>query len=942
MINSKSQRIRRIFLLPACAFVLALMSVVWHGSAALTDYYAYTSIYKSKKVEFYEKVRLYRFFLQKRFHQSWMEISLPNPAVNSPLETLYIAIDRNSISALNSNLPISGQENYYRAFMRVGLNGKRYSIKIRYRGDNPYHWLYEKKSLRIKTNKNNLYRGHRKFNLINSKNIFGIQECINYELSKIAGLMAPECYFVRVFINGQYMGVYQFTSQIGESLLRKNKRIPGSIYSGDINLYSSDKNSGEKYYFNPHKRFQTLWRNQNRWKKISSRNSEQKYYREDIKLFVKSISSNNPTHFRKFFDKYMNKKKWLSYMALEVILGGAHHSNVNNFKLYFDPLLGKFEPIQWDFFVWDVPSRELLMYGSQHKLLLQILKQPDLTEELHKRIYQLKNRPEFSHESIFSKLNNLYEKTKYALESDRFKDTYVYLPTYSKFLLSSYYNMSDYERAIDSLKVDYKVLENLSNELLQNTNAVFRTSYSQGLTTLDIVSSGNVGIKINFDAINSFRNYQDSNLNGFFDTGDELILPGIEETILPGKTTVRDETVEYTFGSVRVKNYPLNYRYFLINDKNIQLNSINGSNNITGYDVTILNNPQEYESTLEKRATAKGDNLISLHPWSLPTEPEPRVLMFSGDIDVVQDLEIEEGATVHIAPGTRFLMGPGASILIRGRVKALGTKDNPIEVKPKNEGTQWGVFVVRDEGADGSEFDYFYLRDGSTTMKDMIEYSGMFSIYNVQDVTVDHCRIGRNYDGDDGMHFAYSSGEISNCFFRGAASDALDVDISRVTIRNSVFLEAGNDALDFMTSRALVQDNIFFSTGDKCISVGEATEARIENNLFYDCQIALQVKDNSRVDLESAVIVDARAKAIDLYNKNYRYGRGGTVQSGSIYIPSGVSSVTVDDRSKATIQSIINDYPEEFTLMVLGKPLKIDPQGLWLERIDEFKTPIFF
>ena len=78
------------------------------------------------------------------------------------LTTVQIVVPEANIAQLNSHLPQSGFE-YVKG--RILIDGKLVKAKVKYRGDFPSHWAWEKKSLRIKTSKDNLYDGMRRFNL---------------------------------------------------------------------------------------------------------------------------------------------------------------------------------------------------------------------------------------------------------------------------------------------------------------------------------------------------------------------------------------------------------------------------------------------------------------------------------------------------------------------------------------------------------------------------------------------------------------------------------------------------------------------------------------------------------------------------------------------------------------------------------------------------------
>lgn len=57
------------------------------------------------------------------------------------------------------------------------------------------------------------------------------------------GILTHNTKFVELFINQKYVGVYHFTTNDDEEMLRANDRIPGPIYVGD------DLSDRSKLYF---------------------------------------------------------------------------------------------------------------------------------------------------------------------------------------------------------------------------------------------------------------------------------------------------------------------------------------------------------------------------------------------------------------------------------------------------------------------------------------------------------------------------------------------------------------------------------------------------------------------------------------------------------------------------------------------------------------------
>ena len=86
---------------------------------------------------------------------------------------------------------------------------------------------------------------------------------------------------------------------------------------------------------------------------------------------------------------------------------------------------------------------------------------------------------------------------------------------------------------------------------------------------------------------------------------------------------------------------------------------------------------------------------------------------------------------------------------------------------------------------------------------------------------------------------------IRDIAMENALSDAIDIDISRVTIEGGVIERSGNDAIDLMSSDAVIRGIRLVGNGDKGVSVGEGSKARIVDVDITDNEIGVQSKDGS-------------------------------------------------------------------------------------------------
>lgn len=862
---------------------------------ALSNFYAYKKAV-APKMEL--TLDIFHFFLKNEMKKEWIKISASKPLsdVESPLKTFRITVKQKDLNTLNSDLPTSGKDHYIDGYLKVSDDSKIKKIKLRYRGDNNFHWLYAQKSLKIKFLAKDIYNMERKINLINPPLMTSIIDIVNYAYAKKNKIISPDFSAVRVFINGKYMGEYMYLSQIDESLLRKYKRMPGSIYSGDNAV--RDTNGNWK-----------LWQEPNLWVKKSSRNAEQKDIREDINLFISGTNKKN-IEFYNFFNKYLDKDRFYKYFAIDTITGTFHHDEHHNHKIYFDPYKGKFEPIEWDMRFWtDSKYKDMSIY----ELIKKVKLNPVLEFERDKVAYNLLVSPDYK--DYFSKnLLKLRTKLKKDLESDIYKDTAILhklFPTW----ISVPFTMDEWEDSIAS----NKQIHDKRKSILINIYNKSQVEYKIDNSKLIFKVNGNSPIRVNLQCLFG-KIYQDSNLNGIFDKNDKLILS--KEIMYPGRKIDKNISTNWPEILGRIRNAPLFYTYFVKSENHISYKCLNATNAITG-----------------KRVAIKHKNFIvanisdSIHPWK-PPSPKYKIKILQGSVEVNQTLSFDKYTKVIIDPNTTFVMDSNTSLYFYGKVTAIGTKKKPIKFIAKDPKKPWGLVAVQGKATTGSKFEYVEFENGSIDTHNLIHYTSPFNIHDMDWFEVRHCKIGKNFIGDDSMHIAYSKGIVDSCEFHDARSDGLDIDISDVNITNNVFYKSGNDGLDIMTTKMNASNNVFIDTGDKGISIGEWSDVNTTNSIFIRTYRGIEVKDKSHVDANNLIFVDSVNKAINLYNKNKRYDTGGFLNAGTIYLL-GNTKIKADKRSSYDIHNRFEGVLPDLKEFQWYKDVKNTPYEKYIKEVED-------
>lgn len=851
--------------------------------------------YDIKSIHFFTKE-----FMARQYQKLTAE---PLPMVTT-LPSFHLFVDEKDLESLEENLPASAKLQYKQIHLKIDNPAFSGAAQFRYRGGLPLHWLYKKKSIRVKLPPFNTYRNERRFNLVNPPLIFSILDWVSYDMARSIGLLTPEYFPARLFINNETNGLHFFLSGVDESLLRKNNRMPGSIYEGDsqfiVSPFGSNSGLGETTFrLATDNSVAALWTDERLWKKTASRNAESSDDREDIKELFNIIDEINPLAFMQAFDTYFDKEKFYYFWGLDKLVGSYHHDLFHNHKIYFDPYKGKFEPIEWDIRFWTVKVTIPVT-----PLFKQILLNPILKYENDLIIYKLWKK--FTVDHVTGMIDDANNTIKDELAADPYRQR---SDTYNKYFgLDKVvpFSMNEYTDAIEELKQTYKIRHRNVEELLDFSLASYDIeAISANQIQMTIAIDGNSPINFAPWSIIPEALHEDVELSRIYEDKTYPVLNnGQLDRLYPGTAIYQYSDAERKVKSllffVNGKDYfapsPLHYRYLIegVNSADVMnINDLVGRNAITSSIVTI-----------DKVDDLPGDGETrSLHPWRLlsQTKSIKNEIVLSGGIEVYYDLVFTGEQKVTILPGTVFKLYINTSIFFYGEVIAKGTDELPIKFERMITDQPWGSIVIQGKEASGSHMSHVDISGGSVASRNLIHYPGQLNIHDVDSFQLEDCTISNNSIGDDALHVAYSQGHIHHCEFKNIAFDALDMDIVDVTVSDSKFFNIGNDAIDLMNSKAMIGNVNIIGTGDKCISVGEASQVTIQNSQLKNCQLGIAVKDQSIVQVDNIEFSLEPGNAIALYRKNPRYSKGGELQGDRLY---GITEkdIVVGDYSINNIQ----------------------------------------
>ncbi len=780
----------------------------------------------------------------------------PIPEV-SPLPTLHLRVEDGSLEAMTANLPASAKARYYKARL-LYPDGTWRKIKYRLRGRGHWHWQKSKPSLRLKLKKSAPLDLQRHINLINPEDRPMVANLLGEELARTMGLLTHRTDFARLFINGQYRGVYHRSTREDESLLRLRRRLPGPIY--------------EAYDLKP------------RWRAKDFRRLGGLKDLDGLDPLDQMIEAlylaPGPARYSALWGA-LSFEHYARFAAFMSLVSGTHGDAFHNHLFYFDPAAGRIEP--W---ITDVNGHGMLLFPNGIDRFLQA-RVADHQVPLNELITPLRDvalrDPRLHHRRNMILFNTLKESGSVAAQHQRLKAHFARIDgdaradrrkgALDRDFLEPYrlpYGNAQYDAAKRGLYAWIGRRNAFLTKELARTRVRLRLARpgADGRSLLEVSVDGNAAVRFDPAGLGTpvlaDRRLGVSPVNPI--NAPILLYPGLRQD--RGKLR-RSLRVFRRVPDHALSAGPQRYLLSLENtDRTVLAAAFRHA--LTGEVV------RPEMSSIAALDPAKIDYTnASVHAWRFAAPPHGDLVFGPGTVTLSKDLIVAATQTLRIAAGTTLRLAPGVSIISRGPVHFDGSDTAPIIVEPTVAGRPWGVLAIQGPGSANSFIRHARLRGGSTARTANVTYSGMLSVHHSPNFALADSRVADNAAGDDALHIVNGSFEMSDVSFTRCHADCVDLDYADGTINGISVLGAGNDGMDFMDSRVRVTAADIRRAGDKGLSIGEASVVQIHDARIEGSAIAVAVKDRSRAALRD-VELHGNDVGIDLYAKNWRYGGSGS------------------------------------------------------------------
>ncbi|HZN94243.1 MAG TPA: CotH kinase family protein, partial [Myxococcales bacterium] len=390
-----------------------LLGVAWYAwsTYAGLDRYRRAAKVKDQPLD----AELFQVALHDELTGDLRRMQLQDRPARSALPTFNLFLDRSSLDQLGRRGGQEGEESYAPALLQK--DGRTVEVRVRYRGGQPWHLLGAQKSMKVRVDRGQLVDGDRVFNLLNDPTPFGLEEQLILDLSRRLGLLTPDYRPVRVRLNNADLGVYRYETQPDEGLLRRSRRMPGSLYSGDTEAVDPRTGDG------------ALFSSVAGWQKVASRTPEEAQDFSELERLLEAVSRGTHRQFARFAAEELDLERYAAFDALDVVFGNSEHDYFSNHKLYFDPYAGRFEPVAWSFRGFNHEPRINMV---DHPLLIRLKLTPGYLARRNRAVLELLNGSA-SVPEVRAAAQRHFEALYPELAADPYWDAYKLLPRVSRF-----------------------------------------------------------------------------------------------------------------------------------------------------------------------------------------------------------------------------------------------------------------------------------------------------------------------------------------------------------------------------------------------------------------------------------------------------------------------------------------------------------------------------
>ncbi|MEL6863158.1 MAG: right-handed parallel beta-helix repeat-containing protein [Bacteroidota bacterium] len=713
-------------------------------------------------------------------------------------------------SAFDAGLLITSSDDWVKGELQEG--DEQVPVKMRLKGDWVDHLEGEQWSFRIKVKDPFAWKRMKVFSIQNPKTRYYIWEWLIHQLWEREDVLTTRYDFAQVKLNGQDKGLYAYEEHFEKQLVESRARREGPIlkFSEEALWASRARNYG---VFNSHREELGPLMAQVQHARIEAFKEDQLQANPQLKAQLEQG--------RKLMFQYQNGltapeeifdlERMARYLAISDFMGAFHGLVWHNQRFYYNPIIGKLEPIGYDAF-GSKPRKPLFLSLTSSRI--------HHPHNVHpwKRLY---------YDEAFA---TLYAQCLMRISSDAYLEDWLddLGPAIDERM--TWLKKSAPEFSFSRKKLWERArLARAAMMPYEDFSLISRWHQVDGKRMLNLRSIHDMPIRVlAFGFTLQQRDYPLEQA--------EILLPSPMQLDTLSKDFDLPKGIQYVF-----------YQGIGID--------------------SVFVAPLTDVRALEQQTPAQalfGNGQLKFKPYF---RVEGKNIYFKkGKQRVPGDIIIPKGYRVYFGPGVHLDLVRGAGFISQSPVFMEGQIDEPVKIGSSDFSAS-GFTIL--QAHEPSRFRYVQFENLNCLNYDGWTLTGGVSCYE-SDVDMAHCQI-LNGQSEDALNTIRSHIKIEDLLIRKTLSDGLDADFCTGYIRNSRIEQTGNDGLDISGSQIELSGSHMENCGDKGISAGEESQLSIDNTQIIGTVIGVASKDFSKVRIESIRLEDCN-QAFAAYQKKPEFG----------------------------------------------------------------------
>lgn len=744
-------------------------------------------------------------------------LDLPKMTIDIDFKN-FQKLEKKRNKSINEGIIIQEKEDFVPAVIKLG--DKKLKVKLRIKGDNIDHLIGDKWSFRVETNKDDALYGMRRFSIQNPfTRGFQGQSLID-QTRKIYGLVSLNRKLVKVIINGNDIGIMEIEEHFSKELLERNRRKESVIIRFDE---SDSFKYGKMFDYN------NTTVDAFRSKQIKKSKQLTNYNRIATGL-LRAYSDG----ILKASDVF-EKNEMGMFLAINSLWGSQHGVRWGNLRFYYNPYLGKLQPIGYD-----DNFHERMNYNQPiaDKFFVEILKDNLIHKEYLSSLKILVD--DVLNDNLVSKLKS-------------FEKNYAN-PLFSEFYFLQFYDYSDLIKRAEWIRsniiFDNENMEN-NQKFSSIRNAHIFLIKNKDLKTYDLQFSAALDKEIIINQVQHPDPLKEETLKVFFKNHLPISL---------NKKKINEKKIYSTIYDVPYK---------IVKGAKFRITTVEN-------EYSVFQGIQEYFPAVNESIISKSKNDFSNYEKKgiINIDREKKIIFFNkGKWKISETIILNGFSKAIFLPGTELSFSSGAGIISQVPIEIDAKSDKVKFLGDKKSGWFYLVDIQSKSLIDG-----LIMNNVSAVKFGDIELLGALSIYKskteLKNISV------KNVFSEDAINIIESNFSLSNCFIINTNSDGLDTDFSEGVISNCKFknigILGGGDAVDFSGSKIKIENSNFNLISDKAISAGEKSDVKVNNVYINNSSVGIASKDKSNADVINSLIKNSKYAPLMAYVKKQEYG-GATI-----------------------------------------------------------------